>query len=418
MHEFKYRHNNLYCEAVSVEEIARKVGTPFFLYSHQTLVDHYQKIKKAFASADPLVCFSMKANSNLAVCRALVKEGSGLDIVSGGELYKALKVGVDPKKVVYAGVGKTEKEIEDAIRANILFFNVESLPELALIDSVAGRLRKTVNIALRVNPDVAAKTHKYIVTGSSESKFGIAFDSARRMLERRDVFPHVRMNGIHVHIGSQITRSRPFVRALRRVYSFIKNAPVKIEYLNIGGGLGITYNKERPQTARRFAKAVLPLIKKMKVKLILEPGRFVAGNSGILVTRVTYVKETTAKKFYVVDAGMNDLTRPSLYSAYHNIQPVDRHHDRGSHYELVDVVGPICESGDFLAKNRRMPISKEGALLAVMSAGAYGYTMSSNYNSRPRAPEVMVMGGRFHVVKERETYKDLVEGEIIPRELR
>jgi len=418
MHEFRYKNNTLFCESVRVEDIADKFGTPFYLYSHQTLVDHFQKLKRAFRSVDSLICFSMKANSNLAVCKTLINEGAGLDVVSGGELYKALRLGVDPKKIVYAGIGKTQREIEEAIRADILFFNVESLPEMILLDNVANSMNRVVNISLRLNPDVAVKTHRYIVTGTSESKFGIDFDAARRILERADAFPNLKINGIHIHIGSQITRSRPYVRALRRVYTFIKKSPVKLEYLNIGGGLGIVYGKERPQTAHHFAKAVLPIIKKTKLKLILEPGRFVAGNSGILVTKVLYVKESLNKKFVVVDAGMNDLVRPSFYSAYHNVQPVFRQHERSAPHMMADIVGPICESGDFLAKNRHMPMATEGDLLSVMGAGAYGYTMSSNYNSRPRVPEVMVIKDRFYLVKERETYRDLIEGEIIPRELK
>ena len=418
MHEFRYKNNMLFCESQSIAEIAHKVGTPFYLYSYETLVDHFHKLKKAFKTINPLICFSMKANSNLAVCKALVNEGSGLDVVSGGELYKALKTGVNSKRIVYAGVGKTRKELEEAVRADILFFNAESLPEMALIDSVAHKLQRIVNVSLRLNPDVAVKTHRYIVTGTSESKFGIDFVSARRILERRDVFPNLRINGIHVHIGSQITRSRPYIRALRRVYSFIKRSPVRLEYLNIGGGLGIVYGKERPQTAHRFARAILPIIKKLKMKLILEPGRFIAGPSGILVTRVLYVKESLHKKFAIVDAGMNDFTRPSLYSAYHNIQPVMRQTAKRTPHVLTDIVGPICESGDFLAKNRNMPLTRDGDLLAVMGAGAYGYTMSSNYNSRPRVAEVMVVKDKFYVVRDRESYKDLVKGEAIPKELK
>ncbi len=418
MHEFKFKQNTLFCESIPVDKIAEKVQTPFYLYSYQTLIDHYQKLKKAFKSVNPLICFSMKANSNLAVLKALVKEGAGLDVISGGELYKALEVGVDPKKIVFAGVGKTRREIEEAIGAGILLFNVESLSEMVLLDDIANSLKRIVNVSLRLNPDVAVKTHRYIVTGTSGSKFGISFGAARRILERVDAFPSLRINSLHIHIGSQITRSRPYVRALRRVYSFVKRSPVKLEYLNIGGGLGIVYGRERPQTAHRFAKAVLPIIKKIKLKLIIEPGRFIAGNSGILITKVLYVKESLNKKFVIIDAGMNDLVRPSFYGAYHNIQPVMRRPQRSTPYMIADVVGPICESGDFLGKNRRIPMVSEGDLLAVMGAGAYGFTMSSNYNSRPRVAEVMVLKDKFYVVKRRESYKDLIRGEIIPRELR
>ncbi len=418
MHEFRYKNNELYCESVKVSEIAEKVGTPFYLYSYHTLTDHFNKIKRAFASVDPLICFSMKANSSLAVCRALIREGSGLDIVSGGELYKALKVGVDPRKIVYAGIGKTRREIEEAMRADILFFNVESFPEINLIDSVAHDMGRTADVCLRLNPDVAVKTHRYIVTGMSESKFGIGFESAKRILERTDAFPNVRIKGLHVHIGSQITRSRPYVRALKRVREFVKKSPIPLECLNIGGGLGIVYNRERAQTARRFASAVLPAIKKIGLKLILEPGRFIAGNSGALVTRVLYMKENYRKKFIIVDAGMNDLMRPSLYGAHHNVQPVERRTHKSSPEILVDIVGPICESGDFFARGRMVQKAGSGDLLSVMAAGAYGYAMSSNYNSRPRAAEVMVIKDSFHVIRERESYRDLIKGETIPRELR
>jgi len=414
MHEFKYRHNALYCEHVKVSDVAAVVGTPFYLYSYQTIVDHYQKINKAFTGVDHLICFSMKSNSNLAICRILIKEGSGLDIVSGGELFKALKIGIDPKRIVFAGVGKSRKEIEEAIRADILFFNVESLPEIDLIDSVAKGLNVKADVCLRLNPDVAVKTHRYIVTGMSESKFGMSFDVARRILERADAFTNIRIRGLHVHIGSQITRSRPYVRALKRVYAFVRNSPIELEYLNIGGGLGVIYNKEQPQTAHRFARAILPFVKKIGLKLILEPGRFIVGNSGILVTRVAYLKESFHKKFVIVDAGMNDLVRPSYYNAYHSVVPVERNAQRNAPSVIADVVGPICESGDFLAKSRHLPILGDGDLLAVMGAGAYGYTMSSNYNSRPRVPEVLVMKDKFYVVRERETYKDLIKGEIIP----
>ena len=418
MHEFRYRNNVLYCESVKVSEIAKRVRTPFYLYSYRTLIDHFQKIKSAFRSVDPLICFSVKANSNLAVLSALVKEGSGLDIVSGGELYRALRVGVNPKKIVYAGVGKTRQELEEALRANILYFNVESLAELNLLDDVAGSLRMRPNVSLRLNPDIAVKTHRYIVTGKSESKFGLDFESARKILERRDAFSNLDINGLHVHIGSQITNSRPFRRAIKRVVAFIKKTKFPIKNLNIGGGLGIVYHKERAQTAKRFARAVLPLLKKINVRIILEPGRFIAGNSGILVTKVLYTKESIQRKFIIVDAGMNDLVRPSLYEAYHEIIPVAKQSTRQLPYITADIVGPICESGDFIAKNRRIQMTKEGDLLAVMSAGAYGFTMSSNYNSRPRASEIMVAGNKFYTIKEHESYKDLIDGEVIPKILR
>lgn len=419
MHEFKYRGNELYCEDVKVSEVAKACGTPLYLYSYKTLIDHYQKLVRAFKEINPLICFSMKANSNLAVLRALVKAGAGLDVVSGGELYKALKVGCVPKKIVYASVGKTEAEIESAIKAGILFFNVESLPELALIDKIAHRLGKIVDCALRANPDIDPKTHKFITTGKAVNKFGLDFKTVEETFTHRGRFPNVRLRGIHIHIGSQITESAPFRRAIKKVVVLIKrleDKDIKIEWFNIGGGLGIIYKDERPQTAQRFAKVVLPLLKGLDVKLILEPGRFIAGNSGILVTKVTYVKRTRAKNFIVVDAAMNDLIRPSLYDAYHEVLPIIRRPVRER--ILADVVGPVCESGDVLARDRRLPIFESGELLAIMGAGAYGFTMSSNYNSRPRACEVMVIKGKFYIVHEREAYEDLIKGEKIPKELK
>ncbi len=419
MHEFKYRGKELYCEDVKISRVARPCGTPFYLYSYKTLIDHYRKLARAFKGLNPLICFSMKANSNLAVLRALVKAGAGLDVVSGGELYKALKVGCEPKKIVYASVGKTEVEIESAIKAGILFFNVESLPELALIDEVAHRLGKIVNCALRANPDIAPKTHEFITTGKAENKFGLDFKTVEETFLQRGRFPNVRLRGIHIHIGSQITEPEPFRRAIRKVLLLIRrleDRDVKIEWLNIGGGLGIIYKDERPQTAVRFAQVVTPLLKGLDVKLILEPGRFIAGNSGILVTKVIYLKRTKAKDFVIVDAAMNDLIRPSLYDAYHEVLPVVRRPVQRS--KLADVVGPVCESGDVLARDRRLPDLKPGELLAIMGAGAYGFTMSSNYNSRPRVCEVMVIKGKFYIVRKRETYADLVKGEVIPKGLR
>lgn len=418
MHRFTYKNNNLYCEGLKVEDIAHRVKTPFYLYSQATLLDHYRKLKKAFSPISPLICFSMKSNSNMAVCRTLVNEGAGLDIVSGGELFKALRIKVNPRKIVYASVGKTATEIDAAVRKGILFFNVESTPELVIIEKICKRRNRKTKVSLRINPDVKADTHQYITTGVSESKFGLDFNTARRIFLRRDLFPHLDIVGLHIHIGSQITNSRPFVMALRKTASFIKELRakgVKIDYLNIGGGMGIVYSREQPQTAEEYAKATLPILRKLNVKVILEPGRFISGNSGILVTKILYVKKATKKRFIIVDAAMNDLLRPSLYHAHHEILPL-RHMSR-QHFTKADIVGPICESGDYLAKDRRLPDVKEGDLLAVMSAGAYGFSMSSNYNSRPRVAEVMVIKGSCHIVRRRETYKDLIRGEVVPRTL-
>jgi len=418
MHDFTFKNNELCCEQVKVSEIARKVPTPFYLYSYKTFVDHYRKIKSAFRPIDPLICFSMKSNSNLAVLKALVKQGAGLDIVSGGELYRAKLVGVDPKRVVYAGVGKKRDEIADAIRFGILFFNVESEDELEAIQEVASSLKKHVNVAIRINPDVIPKTHSYIVTGKGETKFGLDFETVHKIFNNQWKYPNLKIRAVHVHIGSQILDAAPFEKAIRKVLSFIKEFKIKVDHFNIGGGLGIIYSIETAQTAKGFAKKVLPMLKKSGLKIILEPGRFISGNSGVLVTSVIYTKRTPRKKFLIVDGAMNDLIRPSLYEAYHKIVPVKVRANSSETSERVDVVGPICESGDFLGKDRFLPQMYQGDLLAVMGAGAYGFTMSSNYNSRPRAAEVMVMGKRFYVVRRHEQYRDLIKGETIPGVLR
>ena len=410
MHRFKYKGPNLYCENVSVGQIAKRVGTPVYIYSKNTLLDHYDKIQEALKEAEPLICFSVKSNSNLSVLRTLVKRGAGLDVVSGGELYRAKLVKADPRKIVYAGVGKKRDEIMDALRYGILFFNVESQEELELLNRCASELGRKVNAAIRINPDVEVDTHDYITTGKHQSKFGVDFPTVKNIFRLMWKYRNVEIKGVHVHIGSQILSPKPFQAAIAKVLRFLEDNRIFVEYLNIGGGLGIVYSFEKPQTASSFARKILPLVKKSKLRLILEPGRFISGNSGIMVTRVLYRKKTGYKKFIIVDSGMNDLIRPSLYEAYHTILPV-RKPKRVSKKAKYDVVGPICESGDFLAKERIMQSFKQGDLLAVMGAGAYGYTMSSNYNSRPRAAEVMVDGSRFFIAKKRETYKDLVRGE-------
>jgi diaminopimelate decarboxylase len=408
---------------VPVSKIAANVGTPFYLYSIGTFLDHYLKLRDAFKPANPLICFSMKANSNLTVLKSLVARGSGLDIVSGGELFRAKKVGVDPSKIVFASVGKTEREIEEAIRSGIFMFNVETTQELDVINSVACKLKTAQKVAIRLNPDVAPDTHHYITTGTRENKFGLDRETAYKLFAESYRYPFLRFAGVHIHIGSQITNSKPFIKAIRKTLEFIDSVRCigcHIETLNIGGGLGIIYAKERPQTARQFASAVLPLFRRHNLKrdlrIVLEPGRFVSGNSGILVTKVLYRKASATKSFIIVDAAMNDLIRPSLYGAYHEIVPVIRHAGKRV-TESVDIVGPVCESGDFFAKNRKMPPAKVGDLLAIMSAGAYGFVMSSNYNSRPRAPEVVVRGKRFFVARRRETHEDLVRQERIVKEV-
>jgi len=410
MHEFKYKNNRFYCENVLVEKLAKTFGTPLYVYSYHTLVDHYLKLKAAFSQINPLICYSVKANSNLSILKALIARGAGLDIVSGGELFRALKVGCPANKIVYASVGKTEEEISSAITKGILFFNVESLPELRSIDRIAGRLGKITRVAIRINPDVEAKTHKFITTGKITNKFGIDLNNAYKILLLRDKFKNVKICGLHIHIGSQITESAPFVAALKKVGCFIKKLDVKgikLEYLNIGGGMGIVYDNEMPQTAQIYADEMIPLLKSTGLKIIMEPGRFIAGNAGILVTKVLYIKNTPKKKFIIVDSGMNDLIRPALYGAYHNILPLRKI----AKAEKSDVVGPICESGDFLAKERLTANVEEGDYLAVMGAGAYGFSMSSNYNSRLRAAEVMVSKEKVRVIRKRETYADLIRNE-------
>ncbi len=418
MHDFQFKNNELYCEKIKVREIANKVGTPLYLYSHHTLVDHFTKIKKAFAPVNPMICFAMKANGNLAVLKTLLNEGAGVDIVSQGELLKALKLKADPKKIVFASVGKTEEEIALAIKTGILFFNVESVPELEEINRVAQKMNKKTQAALRVNPDVEAATHHFITTGTLKNKFGIDLKSTYDILKSQKKYPHVKISGLHIHIGSQLTTNEPFIKAIKKIVEFIsslKNEGIDIEYLDIGGGMGIIYKDEKPQTAQEYADSILPILKRTSLKIIMEPGRFIVGNAGIFVTKVLYIKDNGYKKFIIVDGAMNDLIRPSLYHAYHEIVPLKKAEvDTGT----FDVVGPVCESGDFFAKDRVLPKVIQGDFLAIMSAGAYGYVMSSNYNVRCRAPEVMVHGNKYAVVKDRETYQDLMRGEHIPEFLK
>lgn len=415
VHDFHYLAGELYCEKVRVRDIVERAGTPVYIYSHRTITEHYRKLARAFRPVRPLICYSMKANSNLAVLKSLVQLGAGLDIVSEGELYRALRVGCGPGKIVYAGVGKTEREIEGSIRAGILLFNVESVPELEAIQRTAERLRKRVRISLRVNPGIDPRTHRYVSTGRAESKFGLDLDTAHALFLRREKYPSLALSGIHVHIGSQIVRGEPFLKAFRKVLIFITSLEKEgfiIRYLNLGGGLGIIYSDERPQTAESFARELLPLFKGRRFRLIFEPGRFIVGNGGILVTRVLYLKETPVKKFVIVDAGMNDLLRPTLYDSHHELWPLEK--DSRRKKWVCDVVGPVCESGDFLAKDRFVQELRPGEYVALLSAGAYGFSMASNYNSRPRPAEVLVKGKKFAVVRKRETFGNLILGEKIP----
>jgi len=417
MHEFKYANNHLCCEKVKVEDLAQKFGTPVYVYSYHTLISHFIKLKEAFKAINPLICYSVKANSNLAILKALVDKGAGLDIVSGGELFRAFQAGCPPERIVYASVGKTDREIEEAVRKGILFFNVESMPELENINRIAKALNKVTRVAIRINPDVEAKTHKFITTGKITNKFGIDLKQAQRIVSLRDTFANVNLCGLHIHIGSQITESAPFVAAITKVARFLhllKKGGVALEYLNIGGGLGIIYDNEKPQTALHYAQKILPTLESTGLKIIMEPGRFIVGNAGILVVKVLYIKKTPKKTFIIVDGGMNDLIRPALYGAHHTILPLRSRAKRRGSLQKVDVVGPICESGDFFAKARLLPRVKVGEYLAVMSAGAYGFSMSSNYNARRRAEEVMVVKDRIFVIRKRETNVDLVRNEIIP----
>jgi len=414
MNDFNYQDDHLCCEEVPVETIAREVGTPFYLYSHRTLRHHFRIFDTAFADVPHIVCFAVKANSNTAILRIFVREGGGVDLVSGGELYRALKAGADPEKIVYSGVGKREDEIDFALRTGILMFNVESDQELEKINARAQTLGVRAGIGLRVNPDVDPQTHPHISTGLKENKFGINIEASLTAYRRAAGLKHLDIKGVSCHIGSQVTKLSPFIDALARLKELIlqlSKEGIAIRYLDLGGGLGITYDREAPPHPSEYARAITDAAREMDCTFIFEPGRVIVGNAGILVTRVLYTKENEGKNFIVVDAGMNDLVRPSLYGSFHLIQPVIR---REREEITADVVGPICESGDFLAKGRKLPAFKQGEVLAVMSAGAYGFSMSSNYNSRPRVPEILVRDDRWYVIRKRETWEDLIRGEEIP----
>jgi len=419
MNFFQPRGKELFAEEVRLADIAARVGTPCYVYSLATLRRHYRVFEHAFEKAPHVVCYSVKANSNLAVLRAFAKEGSGFDIVSGGELHRALAAGGDPRKIVFSGIGKTRDEMAAALRAGILAFNVESAAELDELDRVARELGKKAPVSLRVNPDVDPKTHPYISTGMKKSKFGIEIGRAIDEYERTKTLPNLEVVGVDCHIGSQLTDVSPFRDALSRVRALIldlRGRGFDIRYLDFGGGLGITYSDETPPEPKDYAQALLgDGLENLGITLLLEPGRVLVGNAGILLTRVLYNKETETKKFVIVDGAMNDLIRPSLYGAYQEIEPVVR---RGRASAVVDVVGPVCESGDFLAKDRELEAVDPGDLLAVRSAGAYGFVMASNYNTRPRGAEVLVDGALWYVVRQRETFDDLLRGETIPENLR
>ena len=418
MHHFKYRGNELFCEDVPVQKIAAKIGTPCYLYSYATLKRHFQAFSEAFEDVQKLICYSAKANSNLAVLKLFADLGCGLDIVSGGELYRGLKAGFSPDRIVYSGVGKRVDEIDYALTTGILMFNVESLVELELINRRAGELNRRAPVAIRVNPDVDPKTHPYTSTGLEKNKFGINTKAAIEGYRMAGSFENVDVLGIDCHIGSQITEIKPFEAALKSLKALIndlKAMGIDIKYLDMGGGLGITYADETPPPLKEYAQSIIEQLKDMDIRLILEPGRVLVGNAGIMITKVLYRKSGEVKNFVIVDAGMNDLLRPTLYNAFHAIEPVVNSKNK---LIVADVVGPICESGDFLAVDRSISNVDSGDLLAVMSAGAYGYVMSSNYCSRPRVAEVMVKDDQFHIVRTRESYQDLVRGETVPSFLR
>lgn len=414
MHHFNYRGKDLYCEGVPVADVADAVGTPFYLYSYATLVQHFKAFTDAFEDIRHLICFSMKSNSNLAILRLFAREGGGVDIVSGGELFRALRAGVDPQKIVYSGVGKRIEDLEYALRSDILMFNVESSQEIMVLNGVAERMKKKATVAIRINPDIDPLTHPYISTGLKENKFGIDIKRSFEEYTKAAALPYLRVSGISCHIGSQLTLLSPFVDALKKLKEHIKRlegAGIRIDFLDLGGGLGITYDQEEPPHPKEYATAIKKELDMHDLTLILEPGRVIVGNAGILIAKVLYTKASPDKRFIIVDAAMNDLMRPSLYGSFHGIQPV-RMRDRKT--LKADIVGPICESGDFLAKDRELDAFEPGELMAVMSSGAYGFSMSSNYNSRPRVAEVLVKGDQYHTIRARETYEDMIRGEVIP----
>jgi diaminopimelate decarboxylase len=414
MHFFEYRNHQLQCEGIPIEQIAEKVGTPFYLYSYHTLVRHFTVFDEAFKGIPHLICYSAKANSNLSLLRLFVNLGGGVDIVSGGELYRALKGGANPQKIVFSGVGKREDEIEYALKTGILMFNVESSQELQAINEVAGRIGKKAAIAIRVNPDIDPKTHPYISTGLKQNKFGIDILRAPMAYRLASQLPNLKIVGIDCHIGSQLVEVEPVIEALKKLKQLVEDLRkdgIEIQYLDLGGGLGITYEDEEPPHPIEYASTILDEIREFGCTLVLEPGRVIVGNAGVLVSKVLYTKENEEKRFVIVDAGMNDLVRPSYYGAYHQILPVK---EEAREEIVADVVGPICESSDFLAKGRKIPSLRAGELIAVMSAGAYGFCMSSNYNSRPRIAEVLVRDDRMFVIRQRESYEDLIRGENIP----
>ena len=432
MHEFQYKNGELYCEDVPLSKIAAKHGTPCYVYSHATLTNHFKKLDEALAPVDHTICFAVKANSNLAVLRTIAKLGGGFDVVSKGEIERVVAAGGDHKKCIFAGVGKTEREIEFALRLGIYAFNAESEAELKRISDVAKRLNKQAPISVRVNPNVDAKTHAKITTGTYENKFGIAFEQIKKVYAKAAKLGNLQLKGIQMHIGSQLTTAEPFEGAVKKLVPLVSDLKKRygIEFFSIGGGLGIVYdpalesgqaswwkqpNSSEILTPASYAERLLPLLEPLGVKVLLEPGRFIAGNAGALVTRVEYIKKTGQKNFVIVDAAMNDLIRPAFYEAHHDIVPLKK---KGGARVDSDVVGPICESGDTFCKDRPLPKVKEGDYLAMLSAGAYAFVMASNYNSRPMPAEVMVKGKQISVVRDRQSAASLWANETIPKWLK
>ncbi len=414
-YDFQYKDGQYCVEDVPVKDIADKVGTPCYVYSNSALDGDFEVFQDSLEDVDPIICYSVKANSNLAVLRTYARMGVGFDIVSGGELYRVLQAGGDPAKIVFSGVGKTKDEMRTAIEAGILFFNVESFEELIALDEVAKKMGKKAPVSVRVNPDIDPNTHPYISTGLKKSKFGIDIKAAMEVYRSAAQMGGIEVVGVDSHIGSQVFDLDPFTQTIRKLAQFageLKNEGIEIQYIDIGGGLGINYREEdSPPHPKEYAEIILRETSGLPYKIVLEPGRVLVGNAGVLVKRVLYIKEAPSKKFIVVDAGMNDLLRPALYGAYHQILPAD---ENFGDVESAEVVGPVCETVDVLSSEAELPDVGAGDVLVILSAGAYGFVMSSNYNSRPRSCEVMVYGEQFHIVRERETLNDLVRGELIP----
>jgi len=411
MHNFRYKRNRLYCENIPITKIAQHAGTPVFIYSKKTLLSNYYNLDKAFSKVSHLICYSVKANSNISICRALIKTGAGMDIVSGGELYRALKAGANNRKIVFAGVGKTKEEIEEALKRKILFFTVESIQELELINQIAKNRNTKAPAVLRINPEINIPSHRYTATGKKGTKFGLSIPAARQLYRQRKNFPYINFTGIQMHIGSQITKPSVYTKALKKILPLtneIKKYIPSIRFLDIGGGFGINYTGGKAVEAKKFGRAVLPIIKNLGLTVVLEPGRFIAGNAGILVAKVLYTKQDKERNIIITDSGMNDFIRPSLYHAYHRVLPVIKNSAKKI---TADIVGPVCETGDFFALARKTQKPRQGDILAIMDAGAYGFSMASNYNSRPRPAEVMVAENRFRLIRKREDYKTLIQGE-------